>query len=402
MFRFGLLLALAIAPAILAQTTPPKGGTPPTSPGTTTTTPPAISRPSASPGLNRGTIFISGRVMLEDGTAPTDPVVIEKICGSSRRAEAHTDNKGEFSFQLGMGAVNTEALSDMSAETSRLPGTGPTFGSAQQSAGAPGNAPTRLGDSSNLMGCELHAVLAGFWSRNVTLAANSGLDSTDVGVIILKRLAPGNEGSTVSMTNALAPKDAKKAYDKAKQLIAKGKSTDARASLTKAVEIYPKYASAWFELGVIQMEVDEPAAARASFAKSLEADPNYLPPYERIAVLELRDKHWRELATTTGRLIQLNAYEFPQAYFYNALAHLNLIEPELAEKSAREALKQDPQKFSRATYVLGLALAQRGDFAGGAEQLKAYLLTKPPDSELPQLRQQLADMQRRAAGTNRD
>lgn len=399
MTRFGLPIGLALFAAITcAQTAPPKGA-PPSAPGSSTTSPPTVSRPTSSGTLNRGTIFVSGRVMLEDGTAPTEPVVIEKICGSSRRAEAHTDNKGEFSFQLGMGAVNTEALSDMSAETSRVPGSGPTLGAAQ-SIGTPGNASGgRLSESSTLMGCELHAVLAGYWSRNVTLGPNSGLDSTDVGVIILKHLAPGNDGNTVSMTNALAPKDAKKAYDKARQLIAKGKSADAKVNLVKAVEIYPKYASAWFELGTLQMEAEDPAAARQSFDKSLEADPKYLPPYERIAVLELRDRQWRELATTTGRLIQLNAYEFPQAYFYNALAHLNLVEPEAAEKSAREALKQDPQKFSRATYVLGLALAQRGDFTGGAEQLKAYLLTKPPDAELPQLRQQLAEMERRANGS---
>jgi tetratricopeptide (TPR) repeat protein len=333
--------------------------------------------------------------MLEDGTPPPEPVLIEKICGSVRRAEAHTDSKGRFSFQIGTGVVNTEQMMDVSAESSRMPGSGPSMSNSAPMINNSGPNGNRLADSTSLQGCELHAALAGYQSRNVNISVHSGLDNPDIGVIILKRLG-GRDGDTLSVTNALAPKDAKKAYDKARQLIAKYKSSEARAELTKAVGIYPKYASAWLELGALQMEVDEEAEARQSFQKALEADPKFLPPYERLAVLEVRAHHWQALADTTERLIQLSAYEFPQAYYYNALAHLNLLQPEAAEKSAREALKQDPQKFARAGYVLGLALAQRGEYKSAVEQLKAYLATNPPISDVGLLKEQLADMGKRA------
>jgi len=346
------------------------------------------------PGLNR-TVFLSGKVVMEDGSPPPEPVVIERICGPIRRAETRTDLKGRFSFQLGSGAQNTEQMMDASNDNlmgRQTPGMGSTgtLGGLSNPAGG------RMNDPASLRGCELRAALPGYQSTVVNLMMQTGLDNPDVGMIILKRLG-GREGDTISMTNALAPKDAKKAFDKSRQLVAKGNSPEAQKELSKAVGIYPKYASAWSELGRLQMEANEVPAAKESFQKALDADPKYLPPYERLAVLALRDRNWRDVIDTTDRLIKLNAYDYPQAYYYNALAQLNSNHPEAAEKSARAALKQDPQKFARAGYVLGLALAQKGEFAPAAEQLKTYLQTgQQTPGELETLKKQLADVEKLA------
>jgi hypothetical protein len=46
-------------------------------------------------------IFLSGRVMLEDGTAPTGQVVIETVCNGIGHSEGYTDSKGYFRIELG-------------------------------------------------------------------------------------------------------------------------------------------------------------------------------------------------------------------------------------------------------------------------------------------------------------
>ena len=340
--------------------------------------------------MNSHTIFISGKVVLEDGTPPPESVLIERICGTMRRAETRTDLKGQFSFQVGAGASNTEQIMDVSNDSgsTRMP-------SMTSSGGLGASAPGRRSESSDLRGCELRAVLPGYQSGNVNLSMHTQFDSPDIGIIILKRLA-GREGDTISMTNALAPKDAKKAFDKSRQLMAKGNTADALKELNKAVGIYPKYASAWAELGRLQMDATDPAGARKSFEMALEADPKYLPPYERLAVLALRERNWDDVLDRTDKLIKLNAYDFPQAYYYNALANLNLNHPEAAEKGARQALKYDPLKFARAGYILGLALAQRGEFGPAVECLKAYIASGPTPSEVDTLKKQLADIEKLA------
>ena len=39
--------------------------------------------------------------MLEDGSAPTESVVIERVCSGVAHSEGYTDSKGYFSIQLG-------------------------------------------------------------------------------------------------------------------------------------------------------------------------------------------------------------------------------------------------------------------------------------------------------------
>ena len=397
MTRFAFFGLLTVALALAQTATPPKGtggSTPaptPSIPRSPTTTLPTQ---SGDPNLSR-TIFITGKVVMQDGTPPPESVVIERLCGSYRRAETHTDMKGNFSFQVGAGASNTEQMMDASSESSSI--RGPLSNSSGATGGGLGASGQGGGrNSTDMRGCELRATLPGYQSSSVNLSMHSQFDSPDIGILILKRLA-GREGDTISMTNALAPKDAKKAFDKSRQLLAKGDTVEAQKQLSKAVDIYPKYAAAWAELGKLQMDASDAPAARKSFERSLEADPRYLPPYERLAVLALRERKWDDLVDKTDKLIKLNAFDFPQAYYYNALANLNLNHSDLAEKSARQALKQDPQKFARAYYVLGLALAQKGDFAAAVEQLKSYLESAPPGAtELDVVRKQMADIEKLA------
>ena len=62
------------------------------------------------------------------------------------------------------------------------------------------------------------------------------------------------QGTTLSVTSALAPKPAQKDYEKGMQLAQKGKFEEAEKKLTSATELYPKYAVAWFALGQVQQK----------------------------------------------------------------------------------------------------------------------------------------------------
>ena len=95
--------------------------------------------------------------------------------------------------------------------------------------------------------------LAGFRSEAVNLAGRRALDNPDVGTIVLRRLAKV-EGFTFSGTTAFAPKDAKKAYEKGQQAAKKKKWPEAEENLQKAVENYPKFAAAWYELGSVYQQ----------------------------------------------------------------------------------------------------------------------------------------------------
>jgi tetratricopeptide (TPR) repeat protein len=248
----------------------------------------------------------------------------------------------------------------------------------------------------DLNGCELRAYLPGFRSESFNFSGRRFLDRPDVGTIILHRM--GNvEGTTVSFTSLQAPKDAKKAYEKAREALRRNKTPEAEKELEKAVASYPKYASAWYELGQIRQGRTDVDGARKAYQEALAADARYVNPYLQLASLALQEQKWQEASEACGRVIRLNPFEFPQAYFFNAVANYNLGNLEAAEKNAREAQKTDPEHhYPKVEHLLGMILAGRRDFAGALGQMRAYLQLAPTAPDAGAVKKQITDLERLA------
>jgi hypothetical protein len=307
-------------------------------------------------------IILSGKVMLDDGVPPPEPVVIERVCNGNPRPEAYTDSKGRFSFQLGQ---NQHMMADASVgNTNDVFGGSPGFGR---------NDPMGRGGISerDLMGCEIRASLPGYRSEAINLAGRRSMDNPDVGTIILKRLA-NVEGRTFSITSATAPKDAKKAYEKARELDKKKKLPEAQKEYEKAVAAYPKYANAWFDLGSVLERQNNAEAAKKAYQEAINADAKLVKPYVQLAFMA---------AQLSDRVLKLNPYDFPQVYFYSAVANYNLQNFDAAEKSARDGVKADTDKrIPKLRQLLGMVLAQKNDVGGAMEQMKGYLSLLPANS----------------------
>jgi len=171
-------------------------------------------------GANTGRpIYISGKVVIEDGSPTSPNIAIERVCGGIPKTVAYTDSDGRFSFQWG--ADRSLVVTDASdAGSSRNGG----FGSSQSAGGANTLAADPFGN--RMMNCELRANLAGFISDTVNLVNRKTADNPDIGTIVLHRVA-GVEGSSISVTSMLAPKDARKAYEQGLQYLLKNKPNDA-------------------------------------------------------------------------------------------------------------------------------------------------------------------------------
>ena len=126
---FAGFLALTLSLGAQQTSTPPAPGTRGT--GNQNTSPPAslpTTQPQTFPNSPPGTVFgrgsepiiLAGKVELDDGSTPSEPIRIERYCSGTTVTEAHTDRKGRFSFQLG-GDVLSAAL-DTSLQATPLPG----------------------------------------------------------------------------------------------------------------------------------------------------------------------------------------------------------------------------------------------------------------------------------------
>jgi len=318
-------------------------------------------------------ILISGRVTMDNGSAPPERVLIELVCNNNPHPEGYTDSKGRFSLQLGQ---NQGIVPNASVET--IKGFSSTAGGSQ-------TGPVR---GSELRNCDVRAALPGFRSDAIYLNNHTSLDNPDMGTIVLHRQA-NVEGFTISATSV----DARKAFEKGLVDLKKKKIDDARKDFEKATGIYPKYAAAWLQLGMIDEQANQSDQARAAYNKAVAADSKYINPYMRLCVIAYDASRWQEVADSTSQVLRLNPYDFPAAHYLNSVANLELNNLDAAEKGAREFIKMDAQRRQpRARYLLGLILVRQHKFTEGVACMREYLTSVPDAAQGDEVRKQIAEV----------
>jgi tetratricopeptide (TPR) repeat protein len=361
-----LLSATLLCGAAAAQRT---SGSPSSSRGSTPTRIPTV------PDLSTQPTFIAGKVMLDGGATLPEPVAIERLCNGSVRREGYTDFKGHFHIQLGANF----GFQDASENDTRS-----STGAPQRPSGQSGNR-----GLVNLTGCEFRAVLAGFQSSTVMLRTAGDSFQTELGTIILKRMGDA-KGSTVSLTSMVAPKDAKQAFEKARKALSEDKVDEAVKELDKATQKYPQFAAAWSLLGDIHLQHDQFDRAGEEYKKALAADPQFVNPLYGLALISTQEKKWQDVADYSAQVINLNAYAFPSAYFYNAAANYNVGKFDVAEESARKYKAGGDKKHPEVSLLLGSVMARKEDYSGAAQQLKDYLALVPNAPNANELQAQIS------------
>jgi tetratricopeptide (TPR) repeat protein len=353
--------------------------------------------PSTPTTTNKGTannsrpIYVSGKVVLDDGSPVPQNVTIQRLCSGMSRTVAYTDSKGRFSFQWGQNATVMAEASDSGFGMKNSASNG-GFGGAQSAGGGSSLATDPYANSLN--NCELRASLGGYTSDNVNMFIRSSLDNSDIGMIVLHRIA-GVEGTSISTSSLLAPKEAKKAYDRGLQLLLKNKPDDAAKDFEKAVAEYPKYAEAWMNLGKVRLQQKNNDQARNAMLKAIDADPKLVPPYLELGLMSAQQQKWEESGHYLDQAVRLDPFDYPQAWYTSAVANFNMKKYTEAEQRARQAVKLDPNHVNpRSQYLLGLVLIEKQDYAAAAAELGAYVKLAPNAADLSQAQDQLRQIEK--------
>lgn len=329
-----------------------------------------------------GGVFLSGTVVIDGGDLLTDAADIQTVCHGQRRTITRTDSRGSFFFQFG---GRSEPAGDA--------GFGADSPAPEHRAG--------LVDHPMPQDCELQAALAGFSSDVVQLGGRvSGDENVNIGRIVLHRLA-NVEGFTISATTAQAPAAAKKALEKSREQQSKGKWDEAQTLLEKAVALDPKFAVAWYELGRVQLQKNDPAAARHSFQQSVTADPKYINPYHGLVQIAQRERNWPELTEASENLLALNPVSFPDAWFYNAISHYGQGNLVAAEKSARRGLQIDGEhRVPKLEYLLGVVLLEERNYDEANQHIQAFLNHATQTSDVAEAHKKLDEIARLSTAAN--
>lgn len=362
-----LFIGLLVFPSSgFSQGSKPGTGSPAPNPG-----------PSTTPGdpskyLNRdwNKLLRSGRtgdalignVSLEGGALPWDPIPVSVTCDGKIRYTTRTDAKGYFLIAPAEPLGSTTLKAD----------------------------PKPL--ASQFVGCGVEAALPGFNSSTLPIANRNVLDSANIGTITLHR-EEGSADTALSSTSAAAPKDAVSSFEKARKESFDNKPDRAQKDLQKAVEAYPQYAEAWYQLGKIQETTKSPEAAN-SFSKAIAADPKFSLPYEHLAPLAAQAGKWQELVDDTTRELALNPRGTLDIWYYNAFGNYQLKKTDVAQASALKSLSMDPLHVQPNTeQLLAVILVEKQDYAGALQHLRNCLTYFPPGPSLDLVKQQIAQIE---------
>jgi hypothetical protein len=302
------------------------------------------------------TIFLEGKVVSETGNALWDTSVVLQCGVQSGGMESRTATNGFFYLQV----------------------------SAQE--GTPGF-------------CDLYIDAAMYTQKRLIVRLDPSVDTMPLGTIVLSPVSTsGEEGSsTVSVLSLAAPPGAKKAYEKGRKEAKKGKWAAACDYFRKAIQLYPRFALAWLDLGRAQAQQNNIAEAQHSFEEATNADSHLTGAYVELTRMAAKRSQWDLLVNVTDRALQISPPEStPWFCFFNSLAKLTLGNVPGAQTSATRGLRLDVKRnVPSLEYIYGLILAKQENYSEAIEHIKAYLEMAPHASDTQIARDKLSEFERK-------
>jgi Tfp pilus assembly protein PilF len=206
--------------------------------------------------------------------------------------------------------------------------------------------------------------------------------------------APGASLPTVSAVNLTVPDKARKEFDKANEFIAKQDFPRAIDRLTKAIAIYPNYADAYNNLGVVYARQGDRAREREVLQKAIGINDHFAAAYVNLGRMSISagDFPGAEQAlskaascdpTDAMTLVLLTYTEFMNHKFDEAIA-----------TSKHAHMLDGGHAFAH--QVAARAYEQKHEAAAASAELELFLKEEPTGSRAEAARKELTALQ--AAG----
>ena len=177
---------------------------------------------------------------------------------------------------------------------------------AQQVVGVDSEGWFELSNLSDPQGCSAIVTATGYRTAHVEVAALP-VDPR-IPAAALHRLGK-NHGESISVSHLAAPEAAKRhllAAVRELQGESDAGTEKALAHLQSAIQAYPGYAQAWFEIGRLQLALGDASSALQAFQQSVQADPWFVSPYEPLILLLESSGDAAGAATACEKLRRIN------------------------------------------------------------------------------------------------
>jgi tetratricopeptide (TPR) repeat protein len=181
---------------------------------------------------------------------------------------------------------------------------------------------------------------------------------------------------TVSVASLNIPDKARKEFEQGETALQKDDIAEAEKRLSKAVEVYPKFAAAYNDLGVIAMRGLDTASAEHDFQQAISADDSYAPAYVNLAKMRLDQKKPQDARVLLEKATAAQPLNV-EALTLLATTAYALNDNDAVITSAQKVHLLPHQQYAIVHYVAGLAYEKKQQFQQAAAEYQLFLKEAP-------------------------
>lgn len=201
--------------------------------------------------------------------------------------------------------------------------------------------------------------------------------------------APGSQ--SVATVDLNIPDDARKEFDKGTRAMADQDWTSAQRRLSHAIELYPRYALAYSNLGLVYARMKDPAREREALEKAIELNNHMVP-----AMVNLAKMCFREGNSVRAESLMENAVradpDNAEALTLLAQAQLLNKQYEAAVTSAHSVHSMPHPNLAVVHYIAARALEHENRPQEAIVELQTFLKEESSGTRADQVRKEIAQL----------
>jgi tetratricopeptide (TPR) repeat protein len=260
------------------------------------------------------------------------------------------------------------------------------------------------GGPDNSCTVELSGVSAGTYRMVVSGRGFTGIESNEVEITsfdsqtieinIPQAKAKGDsvfQSSATSVSDLKVPKRAAKEFDKASREMEDQQWSAAATSLERAIAMYPEYAAAYNNLGVVYARNGDRGREAEALQHAIAVDNHYVPAFINLGRMEIAENNFgaaeSELKAATALdpengvvLVLLTYAEYMNQHFDDVIRDCNKV----------HALNNVPHAFAH--WSAAFALEQKHEIAEAGAEFTAFVKEQPTGQRADDARKELANI----------
>lgn len=241
--------------------------------------------------------------------------------------------------------------------------------------------------------------------------SGEGVEETDSGVfqvdarkssqslfITVKRTGEGEAAAVrpgappVALVDINVPDGAKREYEKAAEPLSKGNWKKAKEAILKALAIYPKFAAAYNDLGVIYARLGDRIHEREALQQAVTLNDHFSAAYVNLGKMSIADRDFPGAETFLGKAISSDPAN-PNTLML--LANVELLDKHFDEAIAncRKVHSMPHGSESLVHYIAARALMHENRRDEAVTELRTFLVEEPSGPRADAVRGELSQLQ---------